>query len=57
MIPIRELEAKKPFENLGTAPNLSPVRVQMYYHDAHPGIADPHYHIVLWYVPADQEPK
>jgi hypothetical protein len=57
MIPIRDFEAKKPFEHLGAAPNRSPVRVEMYYHDAHPGIVDPHYHIVLWYVPADQEPK
>jgi len=57
MIPIRDFETRKPIEGLAAAPNRSPLRVEMFYHDAHPGIADPHYHIVLWYVPADQEPK
>ena len=57
MIPIRDFEAKKPFADLAAAPNKTPVRVDMFYHDAHPGIADPHYHIVLWYVPASQEPQ
>ncbi len=57
MIPIRDFESHKTFDDLGVAPNMKPVRVEMYYHDAHPGVAEPHYHVVLWYVPADQEPK
>jgi hypothetical protein len=57
MIPIPELEAHKPFADLAAVPTMKPVRVEMYYHDVHPGVAEPHYHIVLWYVPPDQEPK
>jgi hypothetical protein len=27
------------------------------YNAGHPGVPEPHYHVILWYVPEDQEPK
>jgi hypothetical protein len=57
MVPIRDLEAHRTFEALGVAPGMKPQRVQLYYQDAHPGVAEAHYHVVLWYVAEDQEPK
>jgi hypothetical protein len=30
--------------------------VDIYYNEGHPGVPDPHYHIVLWYIsPAASE--
>ena len=28
--------------------------VDMYYNAGHPGVAEPHYHVVIWYVSAQQ---
>jgi hypothetical protein len=28
--------------------------VDIYYNSGHPGVPDPHYHVVLWYIPAEQ---
>lgn len=57
MIPIRDFETHKPYKELGALPGMKPVRTEMYYHQGHPGVAEPHYHVVLWYVSKDQEPK
>jgi hypothetical protein len=57
MIPIRDLETHKNLADLGVAPGMNPLRVQLYYNEGHPGVAEPHYHVVLWYVPVEQEPK
>jgi hypothetical protein len=57
MIPIRNLAAHQNFGDLGVAPGMEPLRIQLYYNDGHPGVAEPHYHVVLWYVPPEQEPK
>ena len=57
MVPIRDLDAHRDFQNLEVAPGMKPLRVQLYYNDAHPGVAEAHYHVVLWYVPEEQQPK
>jgi hypothetical protein len=57
MVPIRDLRANRDFEDLAVAPGMKPQRVQLYYQDAHPGVAEAHYHVVLWYVPEEEEPK
>ena len=57
MIPMQDLEAHKSLVDLGVAPGMKPRRVQLYYNAGHPGVAEPHYHVVLWYVPEEQEPK
>jgi hypothetical protein len=56
MVPIKDIDAHKKIEDLGVA-DLKPLRVEMYYNAGHPGVPEPHYHVILWYVPEDQEPK
>jgi hypothetical protein len=29
--------------------------VSLYYNAGHPGVEEPHYHIVLWYIPKAEE--
>ena len=50
MIPIKDIEAQKKFDGLevGTA---KVVDVDLYYNAGHPGVEEPHYHVVLWHVP------
>jgi hypothetical protein len=47
MVPIKDLRAHRDFEDLAVAPGMKPQRVQLYYQDAHPGVAEAHYHVVL----------
>lgn len=49
MVPVKDLEAKKAFSNLGVAKEKVD-HVELYYNAGHPGVAEPHYHIVVWYV-------
>ena len=50
MIPVADIVARKRFENL--AATGRPVRdVDLYFSPGHPGVAVPHYHLVLWHVP------
>ncbi len=56
MVPIKDIDAHKKFEDLGVAP-MKPERVELYYNAGHPGVPEPHYHVILWYVSEDQEPK
>ena len=53
MIPLRELRAGKAFNILDSAP-AKVDHVDIYYNNGHPGVPDPHYHIVLWYIPPAQ---
>jgi hypothetical protein len=49
MVPLKDLTAHKKFENLAVA-GARVDHVDMYYNAGHPGVAEPHYHLVLWYV-------
>ena len=49
MIPLKDLEAHKAFNNLGVAKEKVD-HVDFYYNAGHPGVAEPHYHVVVWYV-------
>jgi hypothetical protein len=50
MIPVADIEAQKKYDGLAVgAENV--VDVDMYYNAGHPGVEQPHYHIVLWHVP------
>jgi hypothetical protein len=50
MIPLTDIEAQKQFENLAVgADNVE--SVDLYYNAGHPGVEEPHYHVVLWHVP------
>jgi Putative peptidoglycan binding domain len=53
MIPLRELRAGKAFNRLAGA-HAKIDHVDIYYNNGHPGVPDPHYHVVLWYIPAEQ---
>jgi hypothetical protein len=49
MIPMKDLAAHKPFEKL-VAASARVDHLDLYYNAGHPGVAEPHYHVVLWYV-------
>jgi hypothetical protein len=50
MIPVADIEAQKKYDDLAVgAENV--VDVDMYYNAGHPGVEQPHYHVVLWHVP------
>jgi hypothetical protein len=53
MVLVKDLEAKKAFNNLGVAKEKVD-HVDLYYNAGHPGVAEPHYHIVVWYVSAEK---
>jgi hypothetical protein len=49
MIPVADIEAQKKYDGLAVgADNV--VDVDMYYNAGHPGVEQPHYHVVLWHV-------
>jgi hypothetical protein len=53
MIPIKDITAHKAFNNL-TVAKEKVEHVDMYYNAGHPGVAEPHYHVVVWYVSPEQ---
>jgi Putative peptidoglycan binding domain len=53
MIPLRDLRAGKPFNSL-VAAHAKIDHVDVYYNNGHPGVPDPHYHVVIWYISAEQ---
>jgi hypothetical protein len=50
MIPLADIEAQKKFDGLEVGSD-NVVDVDMYYNAGHPGVEQPHYHVVLWHVP------
>ncbi len=54
MIPLKDLDGQKAFNELA-APGGKVDHVSIYYNAGHPGVSDPHYHIVLWHVSKAQE--
>lgn len=56
MIPLKDMNAQKAFAGLKVA--KEPVdHVDIVFNAGHPGVAEPHYHIVLWYVSAEAAAK
>jgi hypothetical protein len=53
MIPLRDLRAGTPFNSL-VAAHAKINHVDIYYNNGHAGVPDPHYHVVLWYIPPEQ---
>jgi hypothetical protein len=52
MIPVADVTARKTFEHLAVGGGA--VReVDFYYTPGHPGVEQPHYHVVLWHVPKE----
>jgi hypothetical protein len=54
MIPIAELEAEADFSGLA-APGGPVDHVEVHYDAGHPGVEEPHAHVVLWHAPDGPE--
>jgi hypothetical protein len=54
MVPLKEMEAQKNFPDLAS-PGGNVDHVTLNYNAGHPGVEDPHYHIILWHVPKSEE--
>jgi hypothetical protein len=54
MIPIKDITDQKKFDDLA-APGGKVDHVSLYYNAGHPGVPEPHYHVVLWHVSKAQE--
>jgi hypothetical protein len=53
MIPLDDIEAQEKFDGLEVGES-NVEAVDMYYNAGHPGVEEPHYHVVLWHVPEDE---
>lgn len=49
MIPLAAMQAEKKISDLAVGTE-NVKKVDMYYNAGHPGVDEPHYHIVLWHV-------
>ena len=49
MIPLKDMNGQKAFSDLKVAHERGD-HVDMLYNAGHPGVAEPHYHVILWYV-------
>jgi hypothetical protein len=54
MIPLDDIQAQQKFDELAVGPDQTVQSVSMYYNAGHPGVEEPHYHVVLWHVPENQ---
>ena len=50
MIPLKDIDNHKPFSALTVAKGPKVDHVDMYYNAGHPGVPEPHYHVILWYI-------
>ncbi|HTH15783.1 MAG TPA: DUF5602 domain-containing protein [Magnetospirillum sp.] len=53
MIPIEDINAHKKFDDLKTSGHKVD-HVDLVFNPGHPGVEKPHYHVVLWHVPASE---
>ena len=53
MIPLSALDGSRDFTGLATG-EAAVDRVDVQYNAGHPGVAEPHVHVVLWHVPPDR---
>ena len=54
MIPLKDIDEHKTMGDL-KAPGGNVDHTSLYYNAGHPGVPEPHYHIVLWHVTKAQE--
>jgi hypothetical protein len=50
MVPLKDINDHKAFNNLSVAEGQKVDHVDMYYNAGHPGVPEPHYHVILWYI-------
>jgi len=53
MIPLKDMNAQKAFSDLKVA-HATADHVDIVYNAGHPGVAEPHYHMIVWYVSAQR---
>ncbi|MEO8449993.1 MAG: hypothetical protein ABI647_09395 [Gemmatimonadota bacterium] len=53
MIPLKDLNAQKVFSNLKVAHERAD-HVDIVFNAGHPGVAEPHYHVIVWYVSSER---
>jgi hypothetical protein len=53
MIPLKDMNAQKAFSGLRVAQERVD-HVDIVFNAGHPGVAEPHYHVILWYVAAQR---
>jgi fermentation-respiration switch protein FrsA (DUF1100 family) len=49
MIPLKDMNARKAFSDLKVAQERAD-HVDIVFNAGHPGVAEPHYHVIVWYV-------
>ena len=49
MIPLKDMNARKAFSGLKVAQERAD-HVDIVFNAGHPGVAEPHYHVIVWYV-------
>ncbi len=54
MIPLKDLDAHNNIQDL-PAPGGVVDHVSLYFNAGHPGVPEPHYHVILWHVPKSEE--
>jgi hypothetical protein len=52
MIPLKAMNDQKAFNDLKSGKGEQVDHVDIVYNAGHPGVAAPHYHIILWYISA-----
>ena len=53
MIPLKDMNGQKAFSDLKVAHERAD-HVDIVYNAGHPGVAEPHYHFIVWYVSAQR---
>jgi hypothetical protein len=53
MLPLKDLRAGKAFNDLAVG-HAKVDHVDIYANNGHPGVPDPHYHVVVWYISPEQ---
>ena len=54
MVLLKDMDAQKNFADL-PSPGGNVDHVSLNYNGGHPGVQEPHYHIILWHVPKSEE--
>ena len=49
MVPLKDMNAQKSFPGLKAGPEKVN-HVDIVYYAGHPGVAEPHYHMIVWYI-------
>jgi hypothetical protein len=49
MIPLKDMNAQKPFSDLKVGRERAD-HVDIVFNAGHPGVAEPHYHVIVWYI-------